>query len=100
MARKPMVTRTIKSTNVNVMCFDITHGESMNKQFHISGVYKDTDKLLKVLKLVYETDDVKLVHIVDVSENETLYGMDEQKFIDNAEILPPRTKAEADEQEV
>ncbi|MCC8015274.1 MAG: hypothetical protein LIO87_08760 [Eubacterium sp.] len=99
MARKPMVTRTILTTKVNVLCLDVESAEPFNKEVILPRTYADEKKLLKEVQAVVNSDTVKAVHIVDTETIETLYGMGEQKFIDNAEVLPPRgTKAsEAEE---
>lgn len=94
MARVPMVTRTIITTKVNVMCLDIERGEPFNKTVVVPRTYKDDEKLLKKVKEVLETETLKPVHIVDKEEIETLYGMKEQDFIEHAEVLPPRTSSE------
>lgn len=92
MARKPMVTRTITTTKVNVLCLDVVSAEPFNKQVILPRTYKDEKKLLKKVEEVVNTDEVKAVHIVDKSEVETLYGMTEQNFIDNAVVLDPETR--------
>lgn len=94
MARIPQVTRTITTTKANVMCLDIATGEPCNKVFTAPRTYKNNEKLLKVLKEIEETDELKLVHIVDVTTEETLYGMTEAEFIKYATVLPPRAKAD------
>ena len=94
MARKPMVTRTIVTTKVNVLCLDIQSAEPFNKVVTLPRTYKDEKKLLKKVEDVVNTDDVKVVHIVDKEEVETLYGMTEQDFITNATILDPATRKE------
>lgn len=94
MARKPMVTRTIITTKVNVLCLDIQSAEPFNKVVTLPRTYKDDKKLLKKVEEVVNTDEVKAVHIVDKEEIETLYGMTEQDFIDNATILDPATRRE------
>ena len=94
MARIPQVTRTITTTKANVMCLDIQTGEPCNKEFTAPRTYKNNEKLLKVLKEIEETDELKLVHIVDVTIEETLYGMTEAEFIKYATVLPPRMKAD------
>ena len=94
MARKPMVTRTIVTTKVNVLCLDINKAEPFNKVVTLSRTYKDEKKLLKKVEEVVNTDDVKAVHVVDKEEVETLYGMTEQDFITNATILDPTTRKE------
>ena len=90
MARVPMVTRTITTTEVNVMCLDVEKGEPINKDVTLSRTFKDNEKLLKEVKKIIESDTIKAVHIVDKREVETLYGMPEQKFIEHATVLPPR----------
>lgn len=97
MARVPMVTRTITTTKVNVMCLDIETGEPCNKITVVPRTYKDDETLLKKVKEVLETETLKPVHVVDKEEIETLYGMTEQEFVDHAEIQPPRKTAEAEE---
>lgn len=94
MARVPMVTRTIITTKVNVMCLDIETGEPFYKTVVVPRTYKDDEKLLKKVKEVLETETLKPVHIVDKEEIETLYGMKEQDFIEHAEVLPSRTSSE------
>ena len=90
MSRIPMVTRTITTTKVNVMCLDINAGEPCNREVTVSRTYNDDESLLKVVKPLIETDTIKPVHIVDKEVIETLYGMTEQEFIEHAKILPPR----------
>ena len=92
MARLPMVTRTIKTTKVNVMCLDVTKGESFNQDVVLPRTYTDDTKLLKKVKELLDTDDVKAVHIVKKDEIETMYGMSEQDFINSAKVLDPQTR--------
>ena len=104
MARIPMVTRTITATKVNAICINIDTAEPFNKTLILSGTYKDEKSMLKAATSVIENetieglldtnDRVKVVHIVESEEIETLYGMTEQEFIQRAKVLPPRTKNE------
>lgn len=94
MARKPMVTRTIVTTKVNVLCLDIKSAEPFNKVVILPRTYKDDKKLLKKVEEVVNTGEVKAVHVVDKEEIETLYGMTEQDFITNATVLDPATRKE------
>lgn len=99
MARKRMVTRTVTGTRVNVLCLDTVKCEPFNKEVIITGTGLDDKKLLKEVKKVVDTDEITAVKIVDTESVETLYGMDEQKFIELAEVLPPRgTKADETEE--
>lgn len=90
MARKKMVTRTIITTEVTVLCLDIDTAEPCNKSIKLAGKFKSEQKLLQSAKNVLETDKVKVVHIVDTREEVALYGMSEDLFIEEAEVLPPR----------
>lgn len=93
MAREPMVTRTFKTTKVVAMCMNVVNCESINKEATLPRTYADEKKLMKATKAAIETNEIKVVQIVSTEEIETLYGMKEQDFINNAIILPPRTEA-------
>lgn len=92
MARSRKVTRTIFSTKVIVMCVDTQTAVVENYEVTIAGVYSDDKKLMKAVAKVVETETLKPVSVVSTEVNETLYGMDEQKFMEMAEVLPPRDK--------
>ena len=92
MARKPMVTRTITTTQVNVLCLDIVAGEPFNQQVTLPRTYKEDKKLMKAIEEVVNTENVKAVHVVAKEEVETLYGMSEQDFINNAVVLDNETR--------
>lgn len=89
MARN-LITRTIKSTKVNALCLDIVTAEPFNQSFNLAGTYKDISKIKKALEKQFNNEEHVIAHIVSVEELNTLYGMSEQKFIENAEILPAR----------
>lgn len=94
MARQRMVTRTIEQTTVEVMTLNVTTAEVSIKEYTIGGTYTDTE-LLKKLKKLFETDEIKLVHIENQKTEELLLGMTEEDFIRLATVLPPRgTKKE------
>lgn len=96
MARKPMVTRTVTTTNATVLCVNTVAEETVTKVVEVPRTYTDDSKLLKAVK---ETLDATVIPVKVISTEivETLYGMTEQQFIEAAEKLPPRTKAETDE---
>lgn len=97
MARTPMVTRTIQTTRANVLCLNIVEGEPFNKVVTLPRTYKDENAMLKVISKMVDNDEVKAVHVVDSYVEETLYGMSEQRFIDLAQVMPPRNAAKADD---
>lgn len=94
MARARKVTRTIASTKVVVMCVNTETAVVENYEVTIAGVYSDDKKRMKAVTKVVETETLKPVSVVSTEVIETLYGMDEQKFIEMAEVLPPRDKKE------
>ena len=95
MARQPMVTRTITTTKVSVLCLDVVTQETVTKEITVPRVFKDEAKLLTKVKPLVETDTIKAVHITGAEVVETLYGMPEHEFIAHAEVLPPRPAPKA-----
>ena len=91
MARLPMVTRTITTTKVNVLCLDVERAEPCNKVVTIPRTYKDEETILKKVKPLLETETLKVVYVVDTKTEETLYGMTEQEFVELAQPLLDRT---------
>ena len=94
MARKRMVTRTILTTKATVLCMDTESLKSEYKDVILPRTYKDDEKLFKAVKNAVDTDTFKAVKIEEKSSVETLYGMDEQDFINSAKILDPTTRRE------
>ncbi len=94
MARQQMVTRTIDSTKVKALCVNVSTQETETKEFNISGKYADDEKgntkLLNATKSVAETEDSKVVAILEKEAQETLMGVTEQEFMAIAKVLPPR----------
>lgn len=90
MARQPMVTRTIITTNVAVLCVDTEEKKPFETVIVVPRTYKDNKKLMKVVESAVNTDTVKAVKILGTETQTVLYGMTESKFIANADILPDR----------
>lgn len=90
--KKPMVTRTILTTEVTVLCLDLIKAEPFNKTVTLPRTYKDEKTMMKKVSAIIDNDEVKAVHVVDTKVNETLYGMTEEQFISMAEVLPSRSK--------
>ena len=85
--RKPMVTRTFQATKATVMCLDIDAGESVTRVLTLPRSYKDDEKLLKACEEAITEENIKAVHVVNTEVIKTMYGMEEQKFIENAVVL-------------
>lgn len=96
MARKPMVTRTVTTTKAKILCVNTVAEETVTHVVEVPRTYTDDSKLLKAVKETLDTTIIP-VKVISTETVETLYGMTEQKFIELAEKLPPRTKADTDE---
>ena len=92
--RKAMVTRTIQTTVANCLCVNPETREVTEMSLTLSGTFKDIKSLEKSVNKVTENAPFRVVSITDSRVEETLYGMTEQKFIENADILPPRATKE------
>lgn len=92
MARERMVTRTVVVTTVKVMCVNVATCEVKINTYEISGMIENKQQALKVVKKLYENELLKCVDVQEMWEDEILYGMSEIDFIQNAKVLPPRTK--------
>lgn len=92
MARIPMVTRTITTTNCCTVCMNTETNEVSENVLTLPRTYKDNTALIKALKKVYEDDVTKVVYVKDVETVDTLYGMEETDFIKSAKKLDPETR--------
>lgn len=89
MARKRMVTRTIEQTTAKVMTLNVVTADVTITPYTISGELTG-DALLKALQNTYQTDTMKLVHVLESTVESVLYGMEEEEFIKLAKVLPKR----------
>lgn len=87
MARKK-ITRTIKSTDVTVMCVNTTTAEVFNRSATLVGTFKDDAAALKAyVKNVTLPVNEKIVCVVDTEQHEQLYGISEADFIAHAQPM-------------
>ena len=94
MARKRMVTRTIMSTKAKATVYNIEKDEIQTLEYKLSGELSADDALKAITK---EHTEVRPLKVTEVTVQEELYGMPEEKFLELAEILPPRAKAQSEE---
>ena len=106
MARKPMITRTIISTTVTVLCMDLVNRTPVEKTLVLPRTYKDDKALMKVLSKEYDTEELKVASIAgympnltscykcgtNKKENQDIYGMTEAQFIQLATKLDENRK--------
>lgn len=89
MARERMITRTIKSANVEVLTIDTTTAAVRILPF-TTQPQENEEKYLKALKKEFETGTFKLIKVESVEIYENLYGMTEKEFKAHAQLLPKR----------
>lgn len=88
MPRKRMVTRTIVTTTAIIKCYNIAKGCVEEKEVTFSGNLTSSEIEKE------EMDGFKILGVILSEKHKTLYGMEEQKFIEAAEVLPPRNHSE------
>ena len=85
-----LVTRTIKSTRVKLLGVNLETNEVVEYEELLPRTYKDEKAILKAIEKNSTDGTVKAVAVKNVTVEDNLYGMDEDVFIANAKILPPR----------
>ena len=88
-----MVTRTITFTTAKATVYDIATDEIKTVEYKMSGELS-ADVALKVI--TKEHEEVRPLKVTEVTVREELYGMPEEKFLELAEIFPPRAKAQSE----
>lgn len=87
MARKPQVTRTLTTTEVEVMCISVHTGDTFTLKATLPRTYKSEKALLERAQEELETDSTKVCYIVTAQERTCLYRMTEEDFIKTAECV-------------
>ena len=93
MARTRVVSRSIKSTKVDLMVVNINTAEVENIRVEIATTFKNEDKIIPVIeKNNILEDGYKAVQVIQVEEVEQLYGMLEQDFLRMSQKLDENRK--------
>lgn len=91
--KESMVTRTVNGTKVTVIVMDTNTCEPSSVTYEIGGQHTNNEKLLNKVRKEHDTEDFKVVKIIDVEPFEKRYGMKESDFISHAAelaLLPKR----------
>lgn len=86
MARKRVVSRTITTTECNVLCLNIETAEPFIKEVTLQGTYPTENKMMKAVHKVVDNDTEKAVSISAYNEIDRRYVMDESKFMELADV--------------
>lgn len=79
-----MVTRTVTVTKYRAMCVDTNIEQIIIKQGEIAGDYTSKPELLKRLKTLYESEEIKYVNILTAQTTTQKRGMPEQEFFEKS----------------
>ena len=80
MARKRVVSRTVKGTIVNTLCVDVETQEVKEIEIPVGVKFTSNEKALKAIsKLLPENQ--KAVAVLTLTEFEQKYAMEEEQFI-------------------
>lgn len=90
MSRPRYVTRTIKVNHVKIMAIDLEAKKPFETEITVGEIPNTEEKFLQRVKKIFDTDNIKAVHIISYYSEDVLYGMPEQKFIELSEVLPAR----------
>ena len=91
-----MVTRTIKSTKVNVLLMNVTTKTPEEREVVVPRTYEKEAKLIKAVETALNDTTLKVCAVLGTEVVEELYGMTEFDFIATAHVI---TKKEAEEAE-
>ena len=93
--RERMVTRTVKVSDVTCMMVNVDTKEVFEKVVRLPGKFKTLEAAKKAVEKAYENmPSIKPIEVTNIHTEIILYGMSEQDFVNAAEVLPPRKKAE------
>lgn len=93
MRKDKMVTRTVSIINVEVLVVDIVSRETLTTNVtYPSSAYLESEALKRANAIMPANN--KAVAVINHTRSELLYGMPESKFIELAQVLPPRKGGE------
>lgn len=92
MKRERMITRTIITTNAEIMCFNLDTNEVITLNESYIGDLSDKD-IEKQFSVDYD-NSAKFLKIVSAEKSSKLYGISEKNFLQYAVELDSETRKE------
>lgn len=92
MAKKYPFTRTIKKQTVVCLVFDKNTAEASNTTVTFPAPIEDEKKLFKACEKALDTDNIRLIEILDSRIDEKVYGLTAEQFMAYAVELDPKTR--------
>lgn len=85
--RKPVVSRTMKTTVCKVLCANVSTESLTHETLTLTRHYADDSRLLGILKATYETQEKKILCVEGVEYESRIYAMDEDDFLAHAHVI-------------
>lgn len=92
MARQPQVTRTIVTTNAEILVVDKVQKVTKTIKVVLPRSFKDKKSALKMAIKLYDNEETKVVDVESLEEDTQIYGMEESKFVELADKLDGNRK--------
>lgn len=92
MARQYPFTRTLKTQTVTALVFDKETAEPSNTTITLAAPIADPVKLEKAVSKILNKGSIKFIEVVDVVEDEQLYGITAEDFMAHAVKLDKETR--------
>ena len=92
MARQYPFTRTLKTQTVTALVFDKETAEPSNTTVTLAAPIADPAKLERVVAKMLNKGSIKFIEIVDITEDEQLYGITAEDFMAHAVKLDKETR--------
>lgn len=96
MARKRVVSRTIKATQVTCRVINTETEEIDNAVFLLPTAWNDSEKALKKIKKEHETENEKIISVVDMTIIQEKRYMSEEDYINHSVPYTDDVDAEED----
>ena len=90
MARTPQVSRTFKTTEVDVLCYDLDKCEAVRVRRTVNKWYNDNKRLLDRLDALLVGDGLRPIKVERASKHIKTLTMNEEEFLARARVVDDR----------
>lgn len=92
--REKYITRTITTTDCTVIGINLNKNEVERRHIVLTDEYQDNERTLKLCQQANNDKNYLVSKIMHIEYSEALYRVTYEKFLEIAELAPPRFKAE------
>lgn len=84
---KKLITRTVKASEITVMCVDTECAEVVNRTITHTGAIKDERAALRIAAASIDEPNLKIVQVVNIATTKQLYRITEEDFLAHAVVI-------------